>query len=342
MMSTAQMTMEQKSGATLKRRIAALTAATILATALVMPAYADITNTATATGSSPTGTNDVSGVSNTVAVDPIDATSSLTIVKNGVITTDSDSDGEGDVGDIVTYTYTVTNTGTTSLSSVDIVDTHDGDGPAPAATFASFTTQAGSPAATVGDASITMFPGAVAEFTATYTITAGDVVAAGGTGVGLTVDNDIDNSAVATGDYFNGTITTSVPSPAGLESIPLDINAELSVAKAAYEGGLPPALGGTGTLAALDRPAGTVITYVYTITNTGNVPATTVGLNDVHDGLGTFTQPAFNSIVNTSGNSLNDDSIDGNPNQVDRLYPADVAYYTTTYTITQADVDQRQ
>jgi hypothetical protein len=328
--------------ATLKRSISAIAATAVLAAGSVMPAFADVTNTATATGSSPTGTNDVTGVSNTVAVDPIDATSSLTIVKNGVITTDGDSDGEGDVGDVVTYTYTVTNTGTTTLSSVDIVDTHDGDGPAPAPTFASFTTQAGSPAATAGDTSITMFPGAVAEFTATYTITAGDIVAAGGTGVGLTVDNDIDNSAVASGDYFNGVVTSSITSPAGLESIPLDIDAALSVAKAAYEGGLPPALGGTGTLAAADRPAGTVITYVYTITNTGNVPATTVGLSDVHDGLGSFSQPTFNSIVNTSGNSINDDSIDGNPNQVDRLYPADVAYYTTTYTITQDDVDQRQ
>ena len=342
MTSRAKTTMELNSSATLKRCIAVLTAATILATGFAMPAYADVTNTATATGSSPTGTNDVTGVSNTVAVDPIDATNSLTINKSASITTDTDSDLQGDAGDVVTYTYTVTNTGTTTLSSVDIVDTHDGDGTAPAPTFASFTTQAGSPAATVGASSIIMFPGAVAVFTATYPITPGDILAAGGTGVGATVDNDIDNSAVATGDYFNGTTTTSVPSAAGLASVPLDIDATLSVAKVAYEGGLPPALGGTGTLAAADRPAGTVITYVYMITNTGNLPATSVGLNDVHDGLGTFTQPTFNSIVNTSGNSLNDDSIDGNPNQVDRLSPADVAYYTTNYTITQDDVDQRQ
>lgn len=342
MTSRANTTMENQTCAKLKRSISVLAAVAVLAAGSVTPAFADITNTATATGSSPTGTNDVSGTSNTVAVDPIDATSSLTITKSASITTDADSDLQGDSGDVVTYTYTVTNSGTTTLQDVDIVDTHDGDGTAPSPTFASFTIQAGSPAAGVGDTSATLFPGAVAVFTATYTITPGDILAAGGTGVGVAIDNDIDNSAVATGDYFNGTTTTPVPSAPGLASVPLDIDATLAVAKAAYEGGVPLALGGSGTLAAADRPAGTVITYVYTITNTGNVPATSIGLNDVHDGLGTFAQPVFDSLVNTSGNSLNDDSIDGNPNQVDRLYPADVAYYTTTYTITQDDVDQRQ
>lgn len=337
-----QLEVGASNSATLRRKLAALGAASALVFGSVLPSHADVTNTATVTGSSPTGTGDVTGTSNLVAVDPVDASNGLTIVKSAAITTDADADNEADAGDIVTYTYTVTNTGTTSLSSVDIVDTHDGTGAAPSPTFASFTSQSGSPAATVGDASITMFPSAIAVFTATYSITAGDVLAAGGTGVGATVDNDIDNSAVATGDYFNGTTTTSVPSAAGLASVILDINATMTVAKAAYEGGVPVALGGAGTLAAQDRPAGTVITYVYTITNTGNVPATTVGLNDVHDGLGVFTQPGYNSLVNTSGSSLNDDSIDADPNKVDLLFPGDVAYYTTNYTITQADVDQRQ
>jgi large repetitive protein len=341
MMSTANTTMKMQACAKLKRSISALAAAAVLAAGSVMPAFADVTNTATVNATSPDGAG-VTNTSNTVAVDPIDATSSLTITKSGAYTTDADTDNEGDVGDVVTYTYTVTNTGTTALTSVDIVDTHDGTGPVPAAEFASFTTQAGSPAATPGDASITMYPGAVAVFTATYTITSGDILAAGGTGVGLAIDNDIDNSAVASGDYFDGTVTTSIPSAAALASVPLDIDATLTVAKAAYEG-VPPQLLGGGTLAAADRPAGTVITYLYTITNTGNVPATNVALSDVHDGLGVFTQPNAEGATlqdnGTAGDSSN--PLPGN-SAYDTLAPGDVLYVSVNYTITQDDVDQRQ
>lgn len=341
MTSIAKKTVELQTCTKLMRSISALAVAAVLAAGTVMPAYADITNTATVNATSPTG-GAVTNTSNTVAVDPIDATSSLTITKSGAYTTDADTDNEGDVGDVVTYTYTVTNTGTTALASVDIVDTHDGTGAAPSATFASFTTQANSPTATPGDASITMYPGAVAVFTATYTITPGDILAAGGTGVGLAVDNDIDNSAVASGDYFDGTVTTSVPSPAGLASVPLDIDATLTVAKAAYEG-LPPQLLGSGTLAAADRPAGTVITYLYTITNTGNVAATNVALSDVHDGLGTFTQPDAEGATLSDNGTLGDSAnpLPGN-NAYDTLAPGDILYVSVNYTITQDDVDQRQ
>ena len=341
MMNWAKSRIEVTACAKLKRGISVLAAAAVFSVGTLAPASADITNTATVSATSPTGSA-VTGTSNTVAVDPVDATTSLTITKSGTYTTDADSDGEGDIGDIVTYTYTVTNTGTTALSSVDIVDNHDGTGPAPAPAFASFTNQANSPAATVGAASITMYPGAIAVFTATYTITAGDILAAGGTGVGLSIDNDIDNSAVATGDYNNGTTTVAVPSAAALASVPLDINATLTVAKAAYEG-VPPQLGGSGTPAAADRPAGTVITYLYTITNTGNVAATNVAMSDVHDGLGTFTQPNTEGATLSDSGTLGDSSnpLPGN-NAYDTLAPGDVLYITVNYTITQDDVDQRQ
>ncbi|MBK8458482.1 MAG: hypothetical protein IPL47_16345 [Phyllobacteriaceae bacterium] len=323
-------------------RLAASTAAVALAIGSVSPAFADVTNTATATGSSPSGTGDVTDASNTVAVDPVDAAPGISILKTAVITTDGDSDLLGDSGDVVTYTYTVTNTGTTSLLSVDIVDTHDGDGAAPSPLFASWTTQAGSPAATVGASSITMYPGAVAVFTATYSINGNDILAAGGTGVGLSVDNDIDNSAVATGDYFNGVTTTSVPSAASLASVPLDIDAVLSVAKTAYEVDYPVIAGGSAsatTPVAVDRPVGTVIYYVYEITNSGNVPITNVTINDVHNGLpGPFTQPVFFALTNTSGLSNNA----GSDATVELLHPGDVAIYRTSYTITQDDVDQNQ
>jgi len=325
----------------LRLRLGASATALVLALGATAPAFADITNTATVTGTSPSSTP-VTSNSNTVNVDPVDAVSSLTIVKTAAITTDADSDNEGDAGDVVTYTYTVTNSGNVSLASTDIVDTHDGSGPAPTPLFDSWTTQAGSPPATTGDASITMYPGAVAVFKATYTITAQDILDAGGTGVGASADDDIDNSAVASGDYFNGSTTTPVSSTASLASVTLDILATMTVAKVAYTGGLPPSLGGTGVVAADNLTAGTVVTYVYTVTNTGNVPTTSVGVTDSHNGTGTFTQPTLHSFTNLSGLSINDDSIDSDPNKMDRIGPLDIAYFTTNYTITQSDVDQRQ
>lgn len=326
------------------RRLLAAATAAGLALASSAPAFADVTNTATVTASSPSGAGDVTAPSNLVAVDPVDATSSLAIVKAATLQPagDVNSDGNVDAGDTVTYTYLVVNTGTTSLNSVGIVDTHDGSGPAPAPTFQGWNIQAGSPAAIIGASTITIYPGANATFRATYTVTTQDILVAGGTGVGPTIDNDIDNSAVASGDYFNGATTTPVSSAAATAHIALDIVPALTVDKTAYEGGLPPALGGTGTIAAANRPEGTVITYVYTITNTGNVPMTTVGLADVHLGEGAFAQPAYHSVVNTSGLALNDDSIDSDPNKVDRLGPADIAYFTATYTIVLEDVEQHQ
>ena len=308
------------------------------------PAYADVTNTATVSGTAPDSSS-VTSDSNTVAIDPIDATSSLTISKAASFETvgdDVDADGKGDVGDKVTYTYTVTNTGTTSLGSVDIVDTHDGDGTTPAPLFSSWTTQNGS-TGTSGDPSVTMNPGAVAVFKSTYIITANDILNAGFTGVGATIDNDIDNSAVATGDYNNGLSTVAVPSSAALASIALDIVATMSVAKTAYTVDYPVIAGGSAaavTPVASERPAGTVVYYVYEVTNTGNVPVTNVTLNDVHNGLpsGVFTQPQFHTITNTSTLSSNPES-DGT---VEVLYPGDVAIFRTSYTITQTDVDQNQ
>jgi len=67
-----------------------------------------------------------------------------------------------------------------------------------------------------------------------------------------------------------------------------------------------------------------------------NLP--TGGLNPA--GLSAIT---FNSFdAGNTGGSLNDDVIDGDPNQVDILEPGDIAYFTSTYTVHQLDVDQLQ
>lgn len=292
-----------------------------------------VDNTATATGTSPGGTpGDVTDDSNTVEVDLLDQDNSLSVSKAAAITTDGDTDGLGDAGDIITYTYTITNDGNSTLTAVGIDDTHDGSASLTTPGFSSWTTQGTSPAATGGDTTITMAPGSVAVFTTTYTITAADILASGGGG---SPDGDIDNSAVAEGTSPGvGSTAGDTVSAASTASIPLDATASLDVAKAAYEGGVPPLLGGTGTTPAADRPVGTVITYVYTVTNDGDVPVDTVGLTDAHTGLGTLGTITYNSLTNTSTNSVYTTG-----NTVDTLYPGDIAYFTATYTITQADID---
>lgn len=309
--------------------ILAATIAFLPVTAAHAVSPATIDNTATVTGDSPTGTDDVTSDSNDVEVDLEDPTNTLDLAKSAAITTDADFDGLGDSGDVITYTYTVENTGNTTLTLVGVNDTHDGSAALATPTFSSWTTQAGSPAATAGvDTQITMNPGAIAVFTTTYTITATDILDAGGGG---SPDNDIDNSAVAEGTR---SVADDTVSAADTAQVVLDINSSLAVAKAAYEGGVPPLLGGTGTAAAAERPAGTVITYVYTVTNDGNVPIANVGLTDVHSGQGSLGTITYDSLTNTSGSSVYTSG-----NQVDLLYPGDVAYFTATYTILQADID---
>ena len=314
--------------------VLALVAGTPNTANAVSPATID--NTATVTGNDPGG-NPITPVdSNDVEVDLEDPDNELTITKSGSITTDSDTDLEGDAGDVITYSYTVTNSGNTTLTAVGVTDTHEGSGTFSTPTFSSWTNQAGSPAAS--GTSITMAPGAVAVFTTTYTITATDINTLGGTGSidgGRDNDGNLDNSAVATGSFG----ATSVPSTdSNIVAIALDADASLAVAKAAYEAGVPVDIATTGlggaTVAGTEQPVNTTITYVYTVTNDGDVPISTVGLSDVHSGLGTLGTITYNSLTNTSGNSVYTTG-----NTVDTLYPGDIAYFTATYTITQADID---
>jgi hypothetical protein len=101
-----------------------------------------------------------------------------------------------------------------------------------------------------------------------------------------------------------------------------------------------------GPILSLDKQAtpagpvavGDVITYTYTVTNTGLASASNVVINDVHNGYGSFNTPA-NEVRITDVAPLNDTNDTAGPGIWGILGPGDTIRFSTTYTVTQDDID---
>jgi uncharacterized repeat protein (TIGR01451 family) len=310
----------------------------IVALALVafqtVPVFATINNTVTANGTGP-GSVAVTGNANaTVAV--IVAAPAVSVVKTITFGPGGDANGNGkaDPGDVLNYKFTVTNNGNVSLKDVKVTDANDGVGAAVVVVVPStVTTDNGSAAAgTLGDstnASTTKWdklgPADVITFTAAYTVVAGDVASAGGgTGTGASggpePDGFLDDKATVTADYVNGVIITPVTA-SDKKSIQLNIQPGIQVTKVASK--------------TTNAAAGDVITYTYTVTNTGNTPVNNITLADTHNGVLGALVPGF--VAFNPGNTSTHTG-----NTINSLSPGDFATYTATYTVTQNDVDTRQ
>ncbi len=92
----------------------------------------------------------------------------------------------------------------------------------------------------------------------------------------------------------------------------------------------------------MNVPAGTLITYTYVVTNTGNQPISNISLVDVHNGSGPVPVPSGETL--SSDNGVPGDSTDATTNNGtwDILAPFDAVTFTGTYTVTQQDVDTLQ
>jgi large repetitive protein len=89
-------------------------------------------------------------------------------------------------------------------------------------------------------------------------------------------------------------------------------------------------------------PAGTVVTYTYTVTNTGNQTLTNINLTDVHGGSGSPPVPANETLSTDVGTANDSTDATANDGIWSVLAPGDVVTFTASYTITQADVDLNQ
>ncbi len=157
-----------------------------------------ITNTAVATGTPPTGPAVTSPPSEVTV--PAQRNNALRVAKTATPTSVSTA------GQVVTYDFVVTNDGNTTVSGITVRDT-------------AFSGSGGAP--TVNCPSTSLAPGVSMTCTATYTVTAADI--AGGR---------ITNTAVASGTGPDGATVTSPPSSADV-TVPVVPAPALSVAKTA-------------------------------------------------------------------------------------------------------------
>ncbi|MFD7642608.1 hypothetical protein ACFV4P_18325 [Kitasatospora sp. NPDC059795] len=182
-------------------------------------------------------------------------------------------------GQSLDYSYVVTNTGAVTLTDVTVTDT-------------SFS-GAGTPPA-ISCPSTTLDPGASMTCTATYTVTQADIDA-----------GTIANTAVATGQPPTGAPVTSSPDSA---TVTLTRSPALTLAKSASP----------TTVTA----AGETVTYTFRITNTGNVTLTAPSVADT-EFTGTGTAPSVSCPTGP-------------------LAPGATVVCTATYTVTAEDLDLDQ
>ncbi len=136
-------------------------------------------------------------------------------------------------------------------------------------------------------------------------------------------DGDIDNTATASTSTSSGPLSESKSL-----AVPITILPRLSISKLANTGG--------------PVNAGNVITYTFTVANTGNVTISNVQVTDIHNGNGVPPVPASETLFidgGTAGDSTDTISNDANWSV---LRPSDTIRFQGSYAVIQADIDNLQ
>ena len=231
---------------------------------------------------------------------PVTQSPALSIVKS--VTAPPPPASVSAVGDTVTYTFAVTNTGNVDLTDVSVNDTQE----PPAGGLASGPTcqSLSSPAGTCSGSSTSLAPGQSATFTATYIVTQADLD-----------HGSINDSAIATGSPPSGPPIDSPPSTA---TVPATQNPALSITKSASPASV--------------SAVGDTVTYTFAVTNTGNVDLTDVSVNDTQQSPagGLTSGPTCQSLSSPAGSCRGFST---------SLAPGQVASFTATYIVTQADLN---
>ncbi|MHA3725161.1 DUF7507 domain-containing protein [Leucobacter sp. HY1910] len=191
------------------------------------------------------------------------------------------------VGTEVEYTFDIENTGEVALTDVTLTDA------LPGLTDLTYVDWPGAPNDNPNEAgnTLTLAPGATAQATATYTTTQADVDR------GFVLNDAKVEGTSPSDEVVSDTDAVTIDGPGHSPGLTLAKSAD----KATYA-------------------AGDLITYTFTLENTGNVTLTGVGVTDPLAGLSaiTYTWPGTTGV----------------------LAPTQTATGTATYTATQADVDR--
>ncbi|MGO8875222.1 MAG: hypothetical protein ACLQNG_05575 [Acidimicrobiales bacterium] len=281
--------------------------ATFTATYTITQADLDnglVSDTATATGDPPGCSSSSCGTTSPGSSATVGLTQSpaLTVVKS--VTSNGPYDT---VGQTISYQFVVTNSGNVTLSDVGVTDVPT----APAGALASGPSceSLASPPGTCSGATTTLSPGQVATFTATYSITQADLD-----------HGSVSDTATATGDPPScSSSSCATGSPGSGASVGLIQLPSLTVAKSVASSGPYESVGET-------------ITYQFAVTNSGNVTLSDVGVTDVQTApAGALASgPSCQSLASPPGTCSG---------ATTTLSPGQVATFTATYTITQADLD---
>lgn len=291
--------------------------------AMGMSGYAlaagSVDNSAIASGTY--GGNPIDSTASTATVPLADPTIQLAVTKTGVLN-DVNSDGVINGADTITYTVDVTNNSNITVTNV----TPQEDGITFAAVAGGGTFGTFSPANVAS-----LAPSATASFTITYDLT--DVDAFRAAGVTDGVENTATVNATTPGGPASGTDTSQNT----ITAVP-----RLAVAKAAA------ITTDNGTVGQAD--INDVVTYTYTVTNTGNVPVDGVVITDTHE-VGEPHQIILSSATATStttgpynetevtADPLGNNSDAGVNGNWDVLGAGGVVSFTYEHTVTQAEFD---